>query len=165
MYYIEEMYRLWKEDPESVHPSWNVYFSGLNKGLRSEDAFRPPPSVLDLASISTEGNEISLASGSDTQDHMKVRPLRARSLIYGKRLRAALPPLDPTSCTSIPSSWSPQGKARPFRHSPRGSVSEDPRRAYSRALRMDGEGPRQGVRDRSRYPTTLQEGRYPEDVA
>ena len=34
-YYADEMYRLWKEDPKSVHPSWNVYFSGLEKAQGS----------------------------------------------------------------------------------------------------------------------------------
>ena len=69
------MYRLWKEDPSQVHPSWNVYFSGLSKGIRSEDAFRPPPSLLDLETMGAPGNassEMSLSEGTDVQDHMKV---------------------------------------------------------------------------------------------
>lgn len=68
------MYRLWKQDPNSVHPSWSVYFSGMARGLKSEDAFRPPPNLLDLAEMSTEGSaELPITSqGSDVQDHMKV---------------------------------------------------------------------------------------------
>lgn len=76
------MYRLWKQDPNSVHPSWSVYFSGMAKGLKSEDAFRPPPNLLDLAEMSTEGSaELPIASqGSDVQDHMKVCVLHCISL-------------------------------------------------------------------------------------
>src|SRR5690242_16654917 len=28
-YYAEEMHKLWKQDPSSVHASWDVYFRGL----------------------------------------------------------------------------------------------------------------------------------------
>ena len=71
------MYRLWKEDPAQVHPSWNVYFSGMARGLKSEDAFRPPPSLVDLESMTTEGSADvpSASTGSDVQDHMKVSSL------------------------------------------------------------------------------------------
>jgi 2-oxoglutarate dehydrogenase E1 component len=44
-YYIEEMYRDWKNDPKSVHASWQAYFSGLDKGLPSAAAFTPPPGL------------------------------------------------------------------------------------------------------------------------
>ncbi|BEI85369.1 hypothetical protein CcaverHIS002_0507700 [Cutaneotrichosporon cavernicola] len=44
-YYIEEMYRDWKNDPKSVHASWQAYFSGLDKGLPSASAFTPPPGL------------------------------------------------------------------------------------------------------------------------
>lgn len=92
-YYAEEMYRLWKEDPSQVHPSWNVYFSGLSKGIRSEDAFRPAPSLLDLETMGAPGNassEMSLSEGTDVQDHMKVRRFRlsfAGALLLGSRAR------------------------------------------------------------------------------
>lgn len=76
------MYRLWKQDPNSVHPSWNVYFSGMAKGLKSEDAFRPPPNLLDLAEMSTEGSaELPLSQGSDVQDHMKVGAYDSMSMV------------------------------------------------------------------------------------
>ncbi|KAI9628822.1 hypothetical protein KEM48_011359 [Puccinia striiformis f. sp. tritici PST-130] len=47
-YYMEEMFRMWRKDPGSVHSSWNVYFSGLEKGLPSENAFRPPPGLVSM---------------------------------------------------------------------------------------------------------------------
>lgn len=68
------MYRLWKEDPSQVHPSWSVYFSGMARGLKSEDAFRPPPNLLDLGEVAAAGSaELPLSGGTDVQDHMKVR--------------------------------------------------------------------------------------------
>lgn len=71
-YYAEEMYRLWKEDPASVHPSWNVYFSGMSKGMRSEDAFRPPPSLLNLDEVGGD-TELPLGGGgTNVDEHMKV---------------------------------------------------------------------------------------------
>ncbi|KAJ7598250.1 hypothetical protein C8J56DRAFT_1039063 [Mycena floridula] len=41
-YYAEEMYGHWQQDPKSVHVSWDVYFSGLDEGLSSPQAFQPP---------------------------------------------------------------------------------------------------------------------------
>jgi len=89
------MYRLWKEDPSSVHPSWNVYFSGMSKGLRSEDSFRPPPNLLDISSMSTQDGdgEMSLGQGGgDVQDHMKVRSCHsnAESCFFGVSTREVL---------------------------------------------------------------------------
>jgi 2-oxoglutarate dehydrogenase E1 component len=77
------MYRLWKEDPAQVHPSWNVYFSGMARGLKSEDAFRPPPSLVDLESMTTEGSADvpSASTGSDVQDHMKVSSIRNSGIV------------------------------------------------------------------------------------
>ncbi len=70
-YYIEEMHRLWKQDPSSVHPSWNVYFSGLKSGLRSQDAVQPPPNLMSMgmeaAPVSMEGS-----AASSVDDHLKV---------------------------------------------------------------------------------------------
>jgi len=89
------MYRLWKEDPSQVHPSWNVYFSGLSKGIRSEDAFRPAPSLLDLETMGAPGNassEMSLSEGTDVQDHMKVQLLVRAYQVRGHH-KAKLDPL------------------------------------------------------------------------
>lgn len=65
------------QDSSSVHPSWAVYFSGMDKGMRSEDAFRPPPGLVSLASGVVDGAaplEFSGGVGTSTvvEDHMKV---------------------------------------------------------------------------------------------
>lgn len=71
-YYAAEMYRLWKQDPNSVHTSWQVYFSGLDKGMKSEDAFRPPPGLVSLPAAADGAPQLNLQGSGDLQDHMKV---------------------------------------------------------------------------------------------
>ena len=66
-----------EQDPSSVHPSWGVYFAGMDKGLRSEDAFRPPPGLVSLSN-DIEGSapflDLTLGgSPTNVEDHMKVR--------------------------------------------------------------------------------------------
>ena len=41
--YAEEMYDLWKKDPSSVHSSWSVYFSNIEKGIDPRSAYVEPP--------------------------------------------------------------------------------------------------------------------------
>ena len=69
-YYAEEMYRHWKEDPKSVHPSWDVYFSGLEKGLPSSSAFQKAPSVMPAPSDGAPA--LHASSGAELDDHLKV---------------------------------------------------------------------------------------------
>lgn len=61
-----------QQDPSSVHSSWATYFAGMDKGLASEDAFRPPPGLVahleGAAPISIGGG----TSGGLVEDHMKV---------------------------------------------------------------------------------------------
>lgn len=68
-YYVEEMYRHWRTDPKSVHVSWDAYFSGMDKGLPSQQAFQPPPTfVPDGAAPALDANQ-----GAKLDDHLKVR--------------------------------------------------------------------------------------------
>ena len=76
----QEMYRSWKQDPRSVHTSWDVYFSGMEKGMRSEDAFIPPPSLQPMAWTGRSqeagpSTSTSQASRSDLEDHQKIQLL------------------------------------------------------------------------------------------
>lgn len=41
--YADQMYDLWKQDPKSVHSSWNIYFTNLEKDIDSESAYQEPP--------------------------------------------------------------------------------------------------------------------------
>jgi 2-oxoglutarate dehydrogenase E1 component len=80
-YYAEEMYRLWRQDPKSVHVSWDVYFTGMDKkGLSSPQAFQPPPDV----DILPAGGTPSLhdVGRGELDDHLKV------CVILGSRSQA-----------------------------------------------------------------------------
>ena len=43
--YVERMFENWKKDPTSVHASWDIYFSNVNQGMNSTDAFQSPPII------------------------------------------------------------------------------------------------------------------------
>ncbi|PWN51094.1 hypothetical protein IE53DRAFT_64377 [Violaceomyces palustris] len=77
-YYAEEMHRRWKEDPASVHSSWDVYFSGLAKGIPSELAYTPPPSLMALPMEAPPVDFSSVSAGQSVDDHLKVCALPPR---------------------------------------------------------------------------------------
>ena len=70
-YYADEMYRLWKQDPKSVHSSWNVYFTGLDKGLSSAQSFQPPPKTLPNPVDGAPALHV-VGHGAELDDHLKV---------------------------------------------------------------------------------------------
>jgi len=71
-YYAEEMYRHWRQDPKSVHASWDAYFSGLDKGIPSQNAFQAPPS--GFIARPTDGSpQLHGQAGQELNDHLKVR--------------------------------------------------------------------------------------------
>jgi 2-oxoglutarate dehydrogenase E1 component len=70
-YYADEMYRLWKQDPKSVHSSWNVYFAGLDKGLTSAQSFQPAPRSLPHPADGAPA--LHVGQGAELDDHLKVR--------------------------------------------------------------------------------------------
>lgn len=69
-YYAEEMYRHWRQDPHSVHASWAVYFSGMERGLPSSKAFQPPPSL--IAPPADGAPALHAVGGAELDDHLKV---------------------------------------------------------------------------------------------
>jgi 2-oxoglutarate dehydrogenase E1 component len=69
-YYAEEMYRNWKQDPKSVHASWNAYFSGMEHGLPSAKAFQPPPGLITPPADGAPA--LYAGGGSELDDHLKV---------------------------------------------------------------------------------------------
>jgi hypothetical protein len=70
--YVDEMYKLWKSDPKAVHASWDVYFSGMQQGMRSEDAFRPPPNIVSMPTPVGGAPTMSFSGNTVLEDHMKV---------------------------------------------------------------------------------------------
>jgi len=87
------MYRLWKQDPKSVHPSWNVYFSGLDKGLSSPQAFQPPPTTSTHLPHPADGAPaLHAGHGGELDDHLKVQLLVRAYQVRGHHV-AELDPL------------------------------------------------------------------------
>ncbi|KAJ9114880.1 2-oxoglutarate dehydrogenase E1 component [Naganishia adeliensis] len=95
-YYVEEMYRNWKEDPQSVHISWQTYFKGLDGGLPSAQAFSPPPQYsggLTSAPMPADGAPAMAVGGnSELADHLKVQLLVRAYQVRGHHI-AKLDPL------------------------------------------------------------------------
>lgn len=104
-YYVEEMYRHWKGDPKSVHSSWDVYFSGLERGLPSSEAFSPPPSVIPTPEDGAPA--LHASSGAELDDHLKVPPFTLGLVCTLITFSGSTP----RSC--LPSPWSPRRPAGP----------------------------------------------------
>ena len=71
-YYAEEMYRHWRQDPKSVHASWDAYFSGLDKGIPSQQAFQAAPGTF-IARPADGSPQLHGQAGKELNDHLKVR--------------------------------------------------------------------------------------------
>src|SRR5688572_13470884 len=56
--YLEQMYENWLKDQNSVHVSWNAYFTNLENDVSSDDAFQLPPTL---------GQTIQLQSGTESK--------------------------------------------------------------------------------------------------
>ncbi|KIJ05205.1 hypothetical protein PAXINDRAFT_103868, partial [Paxillus involutus ATCC 200175] len=89
-YYAEEMYRHWRQDPKSVHISWDTYFSGLDHGLPSAKAFQPPPGL--IAPPADGAPALHAAGGAELDDHLKVQLLVRAYQVRGHHV-AELDPL------------------------------------------------------------------------
>lgn len=77
-----------------VHSSWNVYFSGLEKGLPSESAFRPPPGLLSIPNPAGGAPMLAISgSGGEVEDHMKIQLLVRAYQVRGHHI-ANLDPLN-----------------------------------------------------------------------
>lgn len=109
-YYADEMYRLWKQDPKSVHSSWDVYFSGLDKGLPSYQAFQPPPTTLPPPADGAPA--LHVGGGAELDDHLKVRNrtlARTRSTQLLENAYLVMLNPGPTSRSCVSSARSPYG--------------------------------------------------------
>src|SRR5260370_4877611 len=67
-YYADEMYTAWRQDPSSVHASWQAYFSGLDKRLPSDQAFRPLPSLAAMPAPADGTHQIQVHGDQDVSD-------------------------------------------------------------------------------------------------
>ena len=115
-YYVEDMYRHWKQDPKSIHASWQTYFSAMQHGLPSAKAFHPPPGLIAPPANGTPA--LYAGGGAELDDHLKVPllpsvPLR-RSPYVGPTTRARLSSSWPSRCRA----GSPWHRCGSRRHPP-----------------------------------------------
>ncbi|KAK5174236.1 2-oxoglutarate dehydrogenase E1 component [Saxophila tyrrhenica] len=80
--YVDEMYMAWKQDPSSVHVSWQAYFKNMESGeMPTSRAFQPPPTIVPSAQgaaapASTSAVlAMSEGQGGDVMNHLKVQLL------------------------------------------------------------------------------------------
>jgi 2-oxoglutarate dehydrogenase E1 component len=111
-YYAEAMYLRWKQDRQSVHASWDAYFSGLDHGLQSFDAFSPPPR--HLPNPADGAPALHAIRGAELDDHLKVPlspPLKTHHLAHcadlGPTPRASVSSAR-SSCRRVGSAWDPR---------------------------------------------------------
>ncbi|KAF8494545.1 2-oxoglutarate dehydrogenase E1 component [Gautieria morchelliformis] len=90
-YYAEEMYRHWKQDPKSVHASWDAYFSGLDRGVPSQQAFQAAPGTF-IARPADGSPQLHGQAGKELNDHLKVQLLVRAYQVRGHHV-AELDPL------------------------------------------------------------------------
>ncbi|WFD36786.1 oxoglutarate dehydrogenase (succinyl-transferring) [Malassezia cuniculi] len=89
-YYADEMYRRWKEDPKSVHASWDAYFSGMENGLPSARAFQPPPSTIISTGVEAP---LDVSGAHPADDYLKLQLLVRAYQVQGHKT-AKLDPLN-----------------------------------------------------------------------
>lgn len=62
--YVEEMYVAWKENPKSVHVSWDAFFRNYARGMSAGDAYTRPPM---LGGGASPGAAVVTYGGAQTQ--------------------------------------------------------------------------------------------------
>lgn len=95
--YIDEMYIQYKQDPKSVHVSWQIYFKNMESGnMPISQAFQPPPNLVPASSASVTGLAagagVGLGEGSNIDNHLKVQ-LLVRAYQARGHLNAKIDPL------------------------------------------------------------------------
>ncbi|KAN0063907.1 2-oxoglutarate dehydrogenase E1 component [Thecaphora frezii] len=65
------MHKRWKQDPSSVHASWDIYFSGLTKGLPSKKAYHTLPTLMHIPMEVLPIDVSGFSSAKSVNDHLK----------------------------------------------------------------------------------------------
>lgn len=82
--YVEEMYEAWRQDPSSVHVSWNAYFKNLDGGVAPAAAFSAPPT---LVPVPTGGAGVGFNPGSQPHSEDVVTHLKVQLLVRAYQVR------------------------------------------------------------------------------
>ncbi|QEL63255.1 2-oxoglutarate dehydrogenase, mitochondrial [Candidozyma auris] len=92
--YIEEMYEAWRQDPKSVHVSWDAYFKNLDSGVAPSAAFSAPPTLIPTPAGGA-GVGFDPGAGGHSEDvvtHLKVQLLVRAYQVRGHQ-KAKIDPL------------------------------------------------------------------------
>ncbi|KAH9360406.1 hypothetical protein HPB48_012165 [Haemaphysalis longicornis] len=105
--YVEEMYRAWTQDPNSVHKSWDAFFRAASAGLGPGEAYSSPPALAPATSAMAVPRAVPAtapaaavpakfpsvqAAPRDIDDHLSVQAI-IRSYQVRGHLAASLDPL------------------------------------------------------------------------
>jgi 2-oxoglutarate dehydrogenase E1 component len=97
--YVDEMYRAWRNDPNSVHLSWQTYFKNVANGAPPGQAYQAPPTIIPGSVVTPSSAVVNgqAAVSIDRQsddifDHLKVQLLVRAYQMRGHHL-AKLDPL------------------------------------------------------------------------
>ncbi|KAH7981975.1 hypothetical protein HPB52_002327 [Rhipicephalus sanguineus] len=103
--YVEEMYRAWTKDPNSVHKSWDAFFRAASAGLGPGEAYSSPPALGMLSTVAVprvapatvvapapSKLPSTQAAPRDIDDHLSVQAI-IRSYQVRGHLAASLDPL------------------------------------------------------------------------
>ncbi|KAM9936252.1 hypothetical protein OXX80_004183, partial [Metschnikowia pulcherrima] len=82
--YVEEMYEAWRQDPSSVHVSWNAYFKNLDGGAPASAAYSAPPT---LVPVPTGGAGVGFNPGSQPHSEDVVTHLKVQLLVRAYQVR------------------------------------------------------------------------------
>lgn len=85
--YVEEMYLSWKEDPKSVHRSWDAYFRQVQNGMPPGQAYQPPPILGQQAGMVATRQTVPSATDQSTINSLVSDHLAVYSLIRCYQIR------------------------------------------------------------------------------
>jgi 2-oxoglutarate dehydrogenase E1 component len=98
------MYYAWRQDPKSVHVSWQSYFANIEGGMDSSSSFQTPPTIdksFLINNLSSSGKVQAVPQGSSTiEESLKVILLIRSFQTYGY-LGAKLDPLEQFSDSDL----------------------------------------------------------------
>jgi len=103
--YVEQMYDLWKQDPKSVHSSWQSYFNNLDSGVDPSQAFIAPPSIAgSIGSKTSAATSAKQPSGALVSDSLALSYLIHAYQVRGHEMAN----LDPLGIHSFRSDTPPE---------------------------------------------------------
>lgn len=85
--YIEQMYENWKQDPKSVHASWNAYFKNVEAGVPVGRSFTLPPSSSSTTTSTATAAPPASAAASATAPQIAHDTSRIIRLVQGYQSR------------------------------------------------------------------------------